>query len=149
MVCEFLVDPDCIPYPPNKKWMQITKDWVFYVDGKEYWIPAGYWFDGASIPSIFWMLIGSPFLPQFWAAALPHDWGYLTHVLPKSVYDELFRQFLIASRVGSFKARIMWSAVRTGGLLAWGNTIADIEELAKIKSELNERPDGQKFLLTV
>jgi hypothetical protein len=146
MVIEIGFKPSFYQYEKTD-FVQITQDCFFIVDGVKYWIPNGYWYDGASIPRIFWSLVGSPFQPKFLAPALWHDWGYLTHVLPRSVYDEGFRTLLMDCGVGSFKARIMWSAVRTGGVFAWGNTIADIEDLAKLKSQLNERPDGQKFLL--
>lgn len=39
-------------------------------------IPAGFEFDGASIPSLFWSLVGSPFSANLLRAALIHDFRY-------------------------------------------------------------------------
>jgi hypothetical protein len=147
MNCRYTFQPDCSPYLLQKDCIALKADWFFTVDTLNIWLPVGYFYDGASIPRIFWEIIGSPFEPDFWAAALAHDWIYLTHCLPRATADEIFRQFLIMAGVSSWRARIMWAAVRTGGYFAWKNRVTDVEELARMKSGINARPDGSKFNL--
>ncbi len=81
---------------------------------KKFVIPEGYVFDGASIPPVFWSLIGEPDDPQFLVAALAHDFLYEKRY-NRQLSDQTFRRFLIEEGVWGFKAWLMWSAVRIGG----------------------------------
>ncbi len=137
--------PHCEPVPNSSKEAKACEDWYFIIDGKQFWIPAGYVFDGASIPRIFWLLIGSPFQPNYWAAALAHDWLYLMHWVDRSAADEVIYQLLKLSGVGTIKAHIIWAAVRTGGVFAWGNNTKDLEEIQKLKRDVDTRADHWKF----
>lgn len=137
--------PQCEPVAGSSKKMRLCKDWYFWIGNVAYWIPAGYIFDGASIPRIFWALIGSPFEPDFWAAALAHDWLYFTHQTSRAVADEVIYQLLKQSGVNTVKAHIIWGAVRAGAFWAWGNSTEDLEELQALKREVDERPDHFKF----
>jgi hypothetical protein len=139
-------EPSMIPHGKTK-FLELEHDWYFWYNGKQYWIPAGYWIDGASIPWIFWALIGTPTEPDFWAFALMHDWVYLTHILTRSQADEGAYQFLQYKGIPEWKCKAIWAAVRTGGAFVWGNSPADIEELTQIKIQCNNREDGQKFQL--
>lgn len=75
---------------------------------------AGYEFDGASIPRVFWF-IGHPMSPKFQRAALIHDilYGFRTD---RETNDELFYQLLLEDGVNKFRAKLMWTAVRVGGV---------------------------------
>lgn len=77
-------------------------------------VPAGYIFDGASIPPIFWDLIGEPDDQEFLIAALIHDFLYERR-WNRKMADAAFRNFLIKEGVWGFKASVMWAAVRLGG----------------------------------
>jgi hypothetical protein len=91
------------------------------------------------------MLIGSPFQPNYWAASLAHDWLYLMHWVDRKAADEVIYQLLRKSGVGTIKAHIIWSAVRAGAFWAWDNTAKDIEEVQKLKREVDTRSDHWKF----
>jgi len=144
MRCYFITDPICRPYK-NTGWMELVEDWAFCVNGIWYWIPAGYVFDGASIPRAFWFIIGSPFDPLFWAAALAHDFIYLTHLLSRAIADDIFRCFLKTKNVGIVKSQTMYVAVRTFAGFAWKNNVGDIIEIKKIVQLLRARPDRERF----
>jgi len=146
MICSYKVLPECKPYSANTVYMELVHDWCFTIDGVDHWIPAGYFIDGASIPMPFWF-IGTPFEPRFWAAVFPHDWDYLTHVIPRNIIDEVFRRFLISPETSSRIARIMWASVRTGGYFAWKNDRNDELLLFQLKREIEKRPDHEKFIL--
>lgn len=81
---------------------------------KNFTIKKGYIFDGASIPPMFWGLVGEPDDKDFIEAALIHDYLYERRY-NREVADEIFRRYLISEGVWSFKARLMWLAVRLGG----------------------------------
>lgn len=147
ITARFVNLPRCMPVM-NRALVQVVEDWCFTVNGKEYWIPAGYTFDGASIPRFFWRVIGSPFDPRFWAAALAHDWIYLMHVLAREVADEIFRQLLIRSGAGRARARTMWSAVRGFGCGPWKNNTTDKIAIGNILEDIAKRADRDRFIVT-
>jgi hypothetical protein len=150
----FAVLPECKPHRDEDgkiREIELCRDWwieIFY-KGRwiSIWIPAGYTFDGASIPRMFWSIIGSPFDPVFWAAALIHDWLYLMHQLPRSVADEVLRLALIQCEAFGLQARIMWAAVRSCGYPAWTNSAEDAEERGKMLCIIAGRPDKDKFVV--
>ena len=77
-------------------------------------IRENYCFDGASIPRIFWRLIGSNTDNQFLVAALIHDVLCENHKyidFDRALSSKVFRALLIASGVGEIKANIMYNAV--------------------------------------
>lgn len=77
-------------------------------------IPAGYEFDGASIPPMFWGVIGEPDEPEFIIAALVHDYLYEKRWY-RDMADAAFQELLEDAGVWSFKAALMYSVVRVGG----------------------------------
>ena len=143
-VIDFDFDPICTPYG-NTEYIQLDDDWYFYENGVKVWIPKGYWSDGASIPTVFWWLIGDPFNPRFLGPAFMHDWRYLTHTTPRSVADEGLYQLCKKKTVPEWKCKCIWAAVRTGGCFAWSNNQDDVLELQKVKNEIMLRPDYDKF----
>jgi hypothetical protein len=132
----------------KKNWIKLVKDFWFDVDGHRYWIPRGFEFDGASIPRAFWFWVGSPFEPQFWEAALIHDWLYLTHILPRNIADEAFRLALLQAGVGAVRARIMWAAVRSpAGALAYRTDKEDAKYLAELRAMVQTYPNPDAYLI--
>ena len=75
-------------------------------------IEEGYKWDGASIPWIFWRIIGSPFLPQFRKASLVHDYYCGDKPLnERSKGDKIFKNNLKAQGVKGIVASVMYLAV--------------------------------------
>jgi len=136
--------PVCAPDPTRDRAI-LREDWSFFIDSQEFWICTGYDFDGASIPRPVWPIIGSPFEPCLWAPALAHDWLYLTHLTDRATADETIYQLMRQCKVASWRAHIIWGAVRSGAWWAWDNNAADVAELARIRAELLLREDGRKF----
>ena len=66
----------------SRKW-EIAEDWYFSLNDTEYKIPAGFIFDGASIPKYFWNWlspIGVLLMP-----GLIHDYLYANENLLKAI----------------------------------------------------------------
>jgi len=59
---------------PNKGMYKLLRGFPVAAFGEVYEIPAGFMWDGASIPRFFWRIIGGPFRPEFMKASCIHDW---------------------------------------------------------------------------
>jgi hypothetical protein len=89
---------------------------------------AGFVFNGASIPRIFWITTGTPFDPQYEAGALIHDWIYQKQKHSRKYADQLFREILLANGVSKYQANKIYYAVRVFGWLAWHNNKKRLRE---------------------
>lgn len=77
-------------------------------------IPKNYAWDGASIPRVFWRLIGSNTDNSFLMPSCIHDILCENHDLinhDRNLSSRIFRSLLIASGVTKFKAQTMYLAV--------------------------------------
>ncbi len=81
-------------------------------------VPAGFKFDFASIPRIFWTFIGGP-TGRYGPAALCHDYLYFTQTTKRSYADGVFLNAMKSLGVGWIKRRLMWVAVRSAGWIPW------------------------------
>ena len=125
-------------------------------------IPRGYVFDGASVPRMFWFVLGTPFDPVTMPFSAPHDRIYQTHERSRAVADALLREGLRLSyrrhyetlhdathpywflpRSGThacnvfraeLKAWTYWAGVRIGGRPHWNRT--------RSRSVPEEQPHG-------
>lgn len=87
-------------------------------------VPAGFEFDGASIPKIFWLTYYSPYDPRVVLASLVHDYLYVTHEadgveIGKAEADLVFRDVLRSQGVTPLRCWSMWLAVHLFGGRAW------------------------------
>lgn len=77
-------------------------------------IKENYCYDGASIPRIFWRLIGANTSAEFLIPSLIHDVLCENHQYignNRELSSKVFRALLIAAGVSNFKANIMYQAV--------------------------------------
>ena len=112
----------------TRNW-ELTKDWKYNIDGKEYIIPAGFTFDGASIPK-FLRTFFSP-VGVLLIGGLVHDYAYkyktLLEVDKKKTMgdltlkraDEIFRDINIEQNGFHFLNYLAYWALRIGGFMAW------------------------------
>ena len=112
----------------TRNWV-ITEDWKYNINGEEYVIPAGFQFDGASIPK-FLRSFFSP-VGVLLMGGLVHDYAYkyktLLEVNKKKTMgeltqkraDEIFRDInIIVNGFYSMNYLAYWS-LRIGGFVAW------------------------------
>jgi hypothetical protein len=103
----------------NKRLFAYLQDETFTVNGREFTVPAFYWFDGATVPRLLWWLY-SPTGIAFEAASL-HDFLcdtkgrglYGEYNLTKLEVDELFYEHLLQDETPPLQAKTMYLGVRT------------------------------------
>lgn len=105
--------------------------------------------DGASIPRLFWRLIGPPLGDRYTAAAVIHDLLYRTGGAGqylRSEVDDLFHEMLLVLGVPKWKAWLMWVAVRVGGGGAWVSDRAQqraADDFIGVVTALERELDGE------
>jgi len=108
----------------------LTQDFKYKLpigDGKGWWngkmlhIKKGFTWDGASIPAVFWSVIGSPFSGRYAVAAIAHDALYCSEWIARSDADWIFLEIMEACGCWWITRNIIYSAVRIGGGIIWSN----------------------------
>jgi len=111
----------------TRNW-QLTKDWNYKIDGKEYIIPAGFTFDGASIPK-FLRTFFSP-VGVLLIGGLVHDYMYKYAcckptgntpllVVDQKRADQIFRDININVNGFYLMNYLAYWSLRLGGFVAW------------------------------
>jgi len=112
----------------TRQW-EIVEDWHYSLGGKFYVVPAGFQFDGASVPKFLATFL-SP-VGVLLMGGLVHDYAYKyaslkpatkegqTQLLDQKAADELFRDICI--EVNGFKVLnyLAYWALRLAGFVAW------------------------------
>ena len=97
---------------------------------------AGMIYDMASIPKIFWRVIGSPYIGKYRRAATLHDALYTSKglgKLNKKQVDKLFLEMMQVDGVSFWKSRVMYLAVKYGGDSAWESVEKDGDKYCEIE----------------
>jgi len=112
----------------TRNWV-IIKDWKYKIDGNEYVIPAGFQFDGASIPK-FLRTFFSP-VGVLLIGGLVHDYMYkytackpvnkkdALLVVDQKRADQIFRDINIEVNGFYFMNYLAYWSLRLGGFVAW------------------------------
>lgn len=102
--------PKGIPTPWLKRGVpkrMVSDDWWVRIDGRWFCVPAGYIFDGSSIPRPLWWLFPPSYSPA-WEASAFHDLCY------SHLYQQVSKRFAD----DAFKAIMLYEG--TDPLIAWG-----------------------------
>ena len=126
----------------TRNW-EITKDWKYNIDGTEYVIPAGFQFDGASIPK-FLRTFFSP-VGVLLIGGLVHDYAYKYQtllcknkkdtmgIISQARADQIFRDInIIVNGFYSMNYLAYWS-LRIGGFVAWNGHRKRNNKIPEIK----------------
>lgn len=84
-------------------------------------VPAGFSYDGASVPRFFWRLVFPPVHHKSRRAGLFHDWLYRTQPAgwTRKDADRLFYCLLVADGTPRFRAGLAYTGLRAFGWIAW------------------------------
>lgn len=80
-------------------------------NGRIWTAPIGSRVNGASIPRVFWWLIGSPFVGKYRRASVIHDVYCTTHTRSAQDVHKVFYEMMRADGVSRLKAWVMFQAV--------------------------------------
>ena len=112
----------------TRNWV-VTQDWKYRMNGNEYIIPAGFQFDGASIPK-FLRTFFSP-VGVLLVGGLVHDYMYKYSALKRTdkkgslllvdqkKADQIFRDINIEVNGFYFMNYLAYWSLRLGGWVAW------------------------------
>jgi len=112
----------------TRNW-EITKDWHYTIDGTDYVIPAGFTFDGASIPK-FLRTFFSP-VGVLLVGGLVHDYAYKYQtllrknkkdtmgIISQARADQIFRDININVNGFYVMNYLSYYSLRIGGFVAW------------------------------
>ena len=112
----------------SRQW-EITKDWHYEVNGVSYMIPAGFTFDGASIPKFLHMFL-SP-VGVLLIGGLIHDYAYKYEtllednkkdtmgIISQKRADQIFRDINIEVNGFYLMNYLAYWSLRLGGFMAW------------------------------
>jgi hypothetical protein len=97
---------------PDGRNMELTQPFK-YVDSHsvEWPVPARTRVDGASIPSVFWSIIGAPYTGKYRDASVIHDYYCQTHSRHWKAVHKVFYDGMLARGVDPLQAKIMYLAV--------------------------------------
>jgi Protein of unknown function (DUF1353) len=84
-------------------------------DGRTWPVPSGITVDGASIPQVFWSLIGGPFEGFYRGPSVIHDYYCATRARPSEQVHRMFYEAMRTAGVGESKAWLMYHAVARFG----------------------------------
>jgi hypothetical protein len=110
-----------------------TEDYILFIFGITIRIPAGFLFDGSSIPGFAWVLLYTPFDPVVMMPGLVHDYLYLTHQTSREQADMIFKSLLLKNNCPAEKAALMHRGVRMGGGLFWGRSEKDKTQISLLQ----------------
>lgn len=132
--------PDCPSVRPvnpivTDLW-EVEEDYSILLSrGRKLLIKKGFRMDGASIPRMFWRVVGHPFQLPLLPCALAHDGLYAAELLPRGECDWEFLSLQELAGIGWAKRNTIYSAVRAGGVFVWGkHTPASISEARRFCS---------------
>ena len=78
-------------------------------------VPKGFETDGATIPALFWPIMGHPLSGSLVKATTLHDWEIVTRHAPSAVVHKRFYEALRSLGVGRFRSSLLYRAVRLFG----------------------------------
>lgn len=84
-------------------------------DGLSWPVPVGTVVDGASIPSVFWSVIGGPFEGLYRGPSVIHDFYCDSRIRKCSEVHRVFYDAMLTAGVGKKKAWLMYQAVARFG----------------------------------
>ena len=84
-------------------------------------LSEGYSWDGATIPRVWWSIMGHPLKQEFRLASLVHDWRceHARTGAERMVGDALFLECLEQAGLPRWRRIGMWCAVRIYSLFFW------------------------------
>ena len=117
----FTKHPPLQPLPDGIHW-EVTEEFEYHIGSEDsneiIRVPKGFISDLASIPRIFWSLIGGPW-GKYGYAAIVHDFLYHAQPCSRKEADRIFLEAMQVLGVNRFKRWIMYNMVRIFSGFCW------------------------------
>lgn len=116
---------------------------VIYTDdaGRKWRAPKGTIADGASIPRMFWSVIGGPLDGDYRNASIIHDVYCVSRSMPWREVHRVFYEAMLSSKVDPYKARVMYAAVYHFGP-RWNISVPiKSKDIAAVRHELADKSE--------
>jgi len=105
-----------VTFDADGRTVTLLQPYAFVDPGRLEWsVPVGAKVDGASIPRLFWPLIGGPFEGKYRNASVIHDWYCDRRTRPWRQVHRAFYDAMLESGVDTGMARVMYAAVTQFG----------------------------------
>jgi hypothetical protein len=96
--------------------MQVQQPFGYQDEAGQSWaVPAKALCDGASIPRVFWSIIGGPWDGRYRNASVVHDWFCAVRIMPWQATHRMFYEAMLTSGTDATLAKTMFLAVRYCG----------------------------------
>jgi hypothetical protein len=97
---------------PNGRTMELVQPFTYTDSHGVTWpVPARTRVDGASIPGVFWSIIGAPFTGKYREASIIHDYYCATRSRHWKAVHKVFLDGMLARGVDKAQAQLMYLAV--------------------------------------
>lgn len=108
----YIDPPPLVEWLEDGRHMRLKRPFAYEEEsGREWPVPAETVVDGASIPQVFWSLIGGPFEGQYRDASIVHDYYCDVRTRPWKDTHRTFFDAMICSGVNTIRAKTMYYAV--------------------------------------
>ncbi len=105
-----------VEFLPDGRNVELKSELTFYDSREVRWsVPSGAVVDGASIPRVFWSIIGSPLTGRYRDASVIHDWYCDRRTRTWEETHWAFYEAMLVSGVAAAQAKVMYFGVRWGG----------------------------------
>jgi hypothetical protein len=97
---------------PDGRTMELVQPFAYTDSHGVTWpVPARTQVDGASIPSVFWSILGAPFTGKYREASVIHDYYCATRLRHWKAVHKVFLDGMLARGVDKVQAQLMYLAV--------------------------------------
>jgi hypothetical protein len=114
-------------------------------DGTDWPVRAGAKINGASIPRVFWSIVGGPFEGRYRQASVVHDWYCDVRQRPAHRVHRMFYEAMIDSGVDPLQASTMYAAVKACGPRWNQQAVDNARLLARASSPSIHCPPGIEY----
>jgi hypothetical protein len=114
----FINLPHLVPYGDGINWCLLNDFQFEHKDGIIITAPVKFITDFASIPRIFWEVLGPPW-GKHGFGAITHDYLYYSQTTTKDYADEVLMEAMIVAGVSIIDRSLIFEGVHKAGQTAW------------------------------
>jgi hypothetical protein len=115
----------------NGSW-ELQDNFSYEDDYIQVTIKSNFITDGASIPKVFWSVVGNPLENDLLKPAIIHDGLYALMQLKRLECDKLFKDMLLFNGTSKMKAYFIYYAVRLFGGAYWKKDTSSMMKFVEI-----------------